>query len=56
MGNPGGHHKISQIKPNIVWYHLYVETKKNTTSKLKKKKQTHRYREQISGLSSVVEL
>ena len=44
--------EISQKKTNTIWYHLYVECKKhnklvNITKK--KKKQTQRYREEISG-------
>ena len=37
---------ISQRKTNTVWYNLYAESKKNTTSDYNKKKQTHRDREQ----------
>ena len=26
--------EVSQIKTNIIWYHLYVESKKNDTNEL----------------------
>ena len=40
--------EISQRKTNTVWYHLYVESKKKIQqiNEYKKRKQTHRYREQ----------
>ena len=42
--------EISKRKTNTVWYHLYVESKKyNKLVNKTKKKQTHTYREQISG-------
>ena len=42
--------EISQTKTNTVWYHLYVESKKyKKPVNITKKKQTHRYREEISG-------
>ena len=44
--------KIRQRKINTVCNHLYVEPKKEKRKKLAnitKKKQTHTYREQISG-------
>ena len=43
--------EISQTEEaNIVWYQLYVESKKyNKLVNITKKKQTHRYREQTSG-------
>ena len=40
----------SQRTKSIVWYHLYVESKKyNKLINVTKKKQIHRYREQTSG-------
>ena len=43
--------EISQMgKTNIVWYHLYVESKNYSKQvNITKKKQTHSYREQTSG-------
>ena len=45
--------EISQSKTNTVRYQLYVESKKynNLVNITRKKQQTHRYREQISGSS-----
>ena len=40
---------LSQAKTNIIWYHLYVESKKKSTNELlfrTKQKQTHSYRKQ----------
>ena len=42
--------EVTQRKTNIVWYHLYVESKQyNKLVNITKKKQTPRYREQTSG-------
>ena len=42
--------EISQRKTNTVWYHLCVESKKyNKLVNIRKKKQTHKYRDQASG-------
>ena len=42
--------EISQRKTHTVWYHLYAESKiYNKLVTITKKKQTQRYREQISG-------
>ena len=42
--------EISQRKPNTVWLHLYVESKKqNKWTNITKQKLTHRYREQTGG-------
>ena len=42
--------EISQRKTNIVWYHLYLESKKyNKLVNITDKKQTQRYREQTSS-------
>ena len=42
--------EISQRERNIVWYHLYVESKNyDKRVKVTKKKHTYRYREQTSG-------
>ena len=42
--------EVSQRKTNIVWYHLYVASKKyNKLVNNIKKKQTDKYREQTSG-------
>ena len=40
--------EIRQKKTNIVWYHLYVDSKKyNKLVNITKKKQTHIYKEQL---------
>ena len=42
--------EVSQTKTNIVWYCLYVESKKNDTENLfTKQKSTHGHRKQIYG-------
>lgn len=45
--------RISQTKTDIVWYHLYAESKKKKKKPNKlvyiTKEQTHRYEEQTSG-------
>ena len=42
--------EISQRKTNIVWYHLFVESKKyNKLVNITKKKQTYRSIEQTNG-------
>ena len=42
--------EVSQTKTNIIWYHLYVESKKNDTNELTyKQKQTHRHGKQTYG-------
>ena len=42
--------EVSQRKTNIVWCHLYVESKKIVQMNLfTKQKQTHRYRKQTYG-------
>ena len=42
--------EIRQRKTTMVWFHLYVESKKqNKWTNITKQKQTHRYREQASG-------
>ena len=42
--------EISQTKTNIIWYHLYVESKNMIQMNLfTKQKQTHRHRKQIYG-------
>ena len=40
--------EISQRKIHTVWYQIFVESKKYNNIR-KKKKHTHRYREQTSG-------
>ena len=40
---------VRQRKTNTVYFHLYVESKKIKQTDVTKQKQTHRYREQISG-------
>ena len=39
--------EISQRKTITVWFHLYVESKKQNTQT--KQKQSHRYKEQTGG-------
>ena len=41
--------EISQTKKLTIWYHLYVESKKNQQTSEYNKKQIHRYRVQTSG-------
>ena len=42
--------EVSQTKTNIIWYHLYVDSKKKIQMNLFiKQKQTHRHRKQIYG-------
>ena len=42
--------EVSQTKTNIIWYHLYVESKKIIQINLfTKQKHTHRYRKQTYG-------
>ena len=42
--------EVRQRKTNIIWYHLYVESKKMIQMNLfTKQKQTHRHRKQIYG-------
>ena len=42
--------EISQTKTNIIWYHLYVESKKMIQMNLfTKQKYTHRHRKQTHG-------
>ena len=42
--------EVSQRKTNIMWYHLYVESKKMIQMNLfTKQKQTHRHRKQTYG-------
>ena len=41
---------ISQRKTHTIWFHLYVESKRqNKWTKKKKTEKTHRYREQTDG-------
>ena len=41
---------LSQGKTNIIWYHLYVKSKKNDTNEvIYKTKVTHRHRKQTYG-------
>ena len=53
MDGLGGHYakwNKSDRETNTVWYHLHVKSKKyNKLVTITKRKQTHRYREQISG-------
>ena len=44
--------EVSQTKISIIWYHLYVESKKNGTNELIKQKQTHRHGRQTYGYQS----
>ena len=42
--------EVSQTKTNIIWYHLYVESKKMIEMNLfTKQRQTHRHRGQTCG-------
>ena len=42
--------EVSQTKTNIIWYHLYMESKKTMQINLfKKQKQTHRLRKHTYG-------
>ena len=42
--------KVRQRKTNIIWYHLYVESKKMIQMSLfTKQKKTHRHRKQTCG-------
>ena len=42
--------EVSQTKTNIIWYHLYVDSKKMIQMNLfTKQKQTYRHRKQIYG-------
>ena len=47
-GPRDNHTKWSQRKTNIIWYHVYVETKiwQKMTYLVTKQKQAHRHREQ----------
>ena len=51
MNRPRDYHtKQSKSKTNIIWYHLYVESKKKVQMNLfTKQKQTYRYRKQTNG-------
>ena len=51
MDGPTDYHsKWSQTKINIIWYHLYVESKNMIQMNLiTKQKQTHRHRKQTYG-------
>ena len=45
------HIQWNESKTNIIWYHLYVESKKKNTNELTYKTElTHKHRKQIYGL------
>ena len=44
------HAEVSQRKTNIIWYHLFMESKKIVQTNLHtKQKQTHRHRKESFG-------
>ena len=50
-GPRDNHTKWSQRETNIIWYHVYIETKvwQKMTNFVTKQKQTHRHGEQTYG-------
>ena len=41
--------EVSQTKTSIIWYHLYVESKKILMNLFTKQKQSYRYQKQTYG-------